>query len=348
MTDENTTESEKTTLTVINEQEVLGKDFKVYGTFEEPMFLAKDVAEWIDYSKTSKGSYKVSQMLASVDEDEKLISLVYVQTECDDYIVDTTSKARKTQDMWFLTENGLYEVLMQSRKPIAKQFKKEVKKILHDLRVGNANLINKQDSEKLLAAVVQNITMLSKLITDNSAKLESVTVSLQETNNKVEQNAKAIDANSIDVAMARSDAKHSLMQSNENLKRIEACEKVAEENVAFRGAVSAVYAENRKQTDDMQSRIAGLENALTRCNIPYIPRSQEVQLENDVLQAVNQYIKRHNVDKKDAWKVFYNNFEKVTNIDVRKESRTHGFKRIFDYIEYIGKLDIFKNVVINA
>lgn len=24
---------------------------------------------------------------------------------------------------WFLTENGLYEVLMQSRKPIAKQFK---------------------------------------------------------------------------------------------------------------------------------------------------------------------------------------------------------------------------------
>lgn len=29
--------------------------------------------------------------------------------------------------MVFLTENGLYEVLMQSRKPIAKVFKKEVK-----------------------------------------------------------------------------------------------------------------------------------------------------------------------------------------------------------------------------
>ena len=34
----------------------------------------------------------------------------------------------------FLTEDGLYEVLMQSRKPIAKQFKKEVKKILKDIR----------------------------------------------------------------------------------------------------------------------------------------------------------------------------------------------------------------------
>ena len=35
----------------------------------------------------------------------------------------------------FLTENGLYEVLMMSRKPIAKKFKKEVKRILHDLRL---------------------------------------------------------------------------------------------------------------------------------------------------------------------------------------------------------------------
>nr|WP_240516075.1 hypothetical protein [Bacillus toyonensis] len=27
---------------------------------------------------------------------------------------------------WFFTEDGIYEVLMQSRKPIAKQWKKEV------------------------------------------------------------------------------------------------------------------------------------------------------------------------------------------------------------------------------
>ena len=36
--------------------------------------------------------------------------------------------------MWFLTEDGLYEVLMQSRKPIAKQFKKEVKTLLKNIR----------------------------------------------------------------------------------------------------------------------------------------------------------------------------------------------------------------------
>lgn len=35
--------------------------------------------------------------------------------------------------MWFLTEQGLYEC-MQSRKPIAKQFKKGVKAILKEIR----------------------------------------------------------------------------------------------------------------------------------------------------------------------------------------------------------------------
>ena len=106
-------------LLVINEQEVLGKQFKVYGTFEEPLFLAKDVAIWIE-------NKNVSQMLRTVDEDEKGIYNVYTPGG--------------NQEMWFLTEDGLYEVLMQSRKPIAKAFKKEVKKILKALRTGKAVL----------------------------------------------------------------------------------------------------------------------------------------------------------------------------------------------------------------
>lgn len=71
------------------------------------------MAEWIDYSKRSDGSYQAGQMLKSVDEDEKI----------------STVNNFNGKEMWFLTEDGLYEVLMQSRKPIAKAFKKEVKKI---------------------------------------------------------------------------------------------------------------------------------------------------------------------------------------------------------------------------
>lgn len=91
----------------------MSRNFKVYGTPENPLFLAKDVAEWIDYSKTSQGYYNTSKMLMTIDEDEKLT------------ITNSNSGGSKI----FLTEDGLYEVLMQSRKPIAKAFKKEVKKI---------------------------------------------------------------------------------------------------------------------------------------------------------------------------------------------------------------------------
>lgn len=107
---------------VIAEQKVLGKEFNIYGTIEEPLFLAKDVAEWIDYAKTGNGDFDVSKMIKSVDDDEKFTT----------NIVRSDGRAHMQS---FLTENGLYEVLMLSRKPIAKKFKKEVKRILHDLRI---------------------------------------------------------------------------------------------------------------------------------------------------------------------------------------------------------------------
>lgn len=109
-------------LQVINQQEVLGQDFRIYGTIENPLFLAKDVAEWIDYSKDSKGNYNVSVMLEKVDDEEKV------------KLYTNLNNVKVGSNTWFLTEDGLYEVLMQSRKPIAKQFKKEVKKILKDIR----------------------------------------------------------------------------------------------------------------------------------------------------------------------------------------------------------------------
>jgi len=107
-------------LQVIDKREILGKQFRVYGDFENLLFLAKDVAEWIDYAKTSNGSYDVSKMLKTIDEDEKLIRKFFVSGQ--------------NRNMWFLTEDGFYEVCMQSTKPNAKIFKKEVKKILKTIR----------------------------------------------------------------------------------------------------------------------------------------------------------------------------------------------------------------------
>ena len=60
-------------LKIIKEQELLGKKFKMYGTVDEPLFLAKDVAEWIEYpfKDSRKVNRDVSKMLKMVDDDEK-------------------------------------------------------------------------------------------------------------------------------------------------------------------------------------------------------------------------------------------------------------------------------------
>ncbi|MCX2823315.1 phage antirepressor KilAC domain-containing protein [Bacillus sp. H1F1] len=120
-------EKEDKQLQIIDQRELLGHEFKIYGTYEEPLFLAKDVATWIDYSVSN-----VSKLIEKVDEDEKTTRTL-------------STNGYKT-DAWFLTEDGLYEVLMQSRKPIAKEFKKEVKKILKTIRktggyVANADMM---------------------------------------------------------------------------------------------------------------------------------------------------------------------------------------------------------------
>ena len=49
-------------------------------------------------------------------------------------LVGTLFRSGQNREAWFLTENGLYEVLMQSRKPLAKEFKKKVKEILKSIR----------------------------------------------------------------------------------------------------------------------------------------------------------------------------------------------------------------------
>lgn len=101
-------------LKIVEQRELLGKEFRVYGDFENPLFLAKDVAEWIEHSNSR-------MMLQAVDENEKLC-------------VNNPYALQGQQEQWFLTEDGLYEVLMQSRKPIAKEFKREVKQILKTIR----------------------------------------------------------------------------------------------------------------------------------------------------------------------------------------------------------------------
>lgn len=122
---------------VLQRTTLLGKELTVYGNAENPLFLARDVAEWIEYDTN-----KIGQMLQTVDDDEKLTTTIY--------------RSGQNRQVWMLTENGLYEVLMQSRKPIAKQFKKGVKAILKEIRTKGGYMAVKSDDtpEEIMAKAI--------------------------------------------------------------------------------------------------------------------------------------------------------------------------------------------------
>ena len=96
---------------IINKSTFLDKEIDVWGSAEQPLFRAKDVSDWLNLKNTP-------EIIKRIDTEER----------------HKFNLGRNGGDTWFLTEDGLYELLMQSRKPIAKQFKKGIKKILHEIR----------------------------------------------------------------------------------------------------------------------------------------------------------------------------------------------------------------------
>ena len=143
---------------VLAKRNMMGRSFKIYGDIENPLFLARDVASWI-------GHTNISHMLNMVDDDEKL-----TYTMCN---------SGQNREMWFLTEDGLYEVLMQSRKPIAKQFKKEVKKILKSIRMNGMYATDKLLDNPDLA--IQAFTKLK----EEREKRKALEIKIEEQKPKV-------------------------------------------------------------------------------------------------------------------------------------------------------------------
>ena len=137
---------------VLAKRNIMGRPFKIYGDIERPLFLARDVASWI-------GHTNARVMLNTVDEDEKVVKNVY-----------TLGGA---QESWFLTEDGLYEVLMQSRKPIAKTFKRKIKEILKTIRKkGEYNIKAPKDDEKLLLA--KAVLLMQSEIDEKTMKIKAL------------------------------------------------------------------------------------------------------------------------------------------------------------------------------
>ena len=96
-----------------------------YDSLDEPKFKASDIATAIDYSDGN-----VWKMLEMCEVDEKLNLPLVV--------------AGQRRSVSFVTETGLYNILSQSRKPIARAWRRIVHEELIALRISRGKNIEEQ------------------------------------------------------------------------------------------------------------------------------------------------------------------------------------------------------------
>ena len=156
---------EEKVLTVVQETVILGKKIRLYGSIEEPLFLASDVAEWIDYAKNPNGSRQTSKMTKTVDKFEKMVVKLLPPDD------------KQARECIVLTEDGLYEVCMRSTKPVAKEMKKEIKEYLKSIRLTGAAI--PQGNEELFTN--NYLPSLSSELKDK------IIIELREHNEKIQQ-----------------------------------------------------------------------------------------------------------------------------------------------------------------
>lgn len=106
-----------------------GHILDVYEDLDNPLFLAVEVARMIDYSVGN-----TAHMLEILNDDEKILCPMSIPYNIKGNTRTNITSNRGNPNKWFVTEDGLYEILFQSRKPIAKRFKAAVKQTLRELR----------------------------------------------------------------------------------------------------------------------------------------------------------------------------------------------------------------------
>lgn len=153
---------------IVDQRDLFGKEFTIYGTIDSPLFLASDVASTI-------GHTNVTVMIKNVEADE---------------IIKFTPNfnlgvLKANQEYNFLTEDGLYEVLMLSRKPIARLFKKEVKNILKQIRK-TGGYIPVQETDDDLTILSRAILIADKTMKEKDAIIAKQTEALSIAEPKAE------------------------------------------------------------------------------------------------------------------------------------------------------------------
>lgn len=108
----------ETRMTKVTKQLILGHEVPILGTLEDPLFRAKDVCEWL-------GDTNPHQTLARIPDE--------LRTSC----VKKIKCMNGATSAWvnYLTETGVYYILMRSRSKEAIKYQMKIAEILKSIRL---------------------------------------------------------------------------------------------------------------------------------------------------------------------------------------------------------------------
>lgn len=141
----------------------------------EPWFVGKDVAEVLGYRDTSDALKK------HVDDDDKLTRRF--------------ADSGQNREMYIINESGLYSLILSSKLPGAKQFKRWVtSEVLPSIRKHGGYIANQEEMspEELMAKALQ---VAQKTLAEREARLAAVTAENQMMKPKAEYFDALVDRN---------------------------------------------------------------------------------------------------------------------------------------------------------
>lgn len=156
---------------------------------DEPWFVGKDVAKILGYVDTNKA------IAMHVDEDDKLN--------------DKTALSLGQRGGWFINESGLYSLILSSKLPSAKKFKRWVtSEVLPALRKSGQYQVKELSGQELMAkALIEAQSVLAakdKVIEEMKPKaLFADAVATSHTSILVGELAKILKQNGIDMGQKR-------------------------------------------------------------------------------------------------------------------------------------------------
>lgn len=130
------------------------KEVRVVVIENKVYFVAKDVCEILEHSDTRKA-------VSRLDDDEKLIGTIFLSGQ--------------NRDVWLINEAGLYTLILTSRKPEAKAFKRWIThEVIPSIRQTGQYSLQNQSQFKLPTTYKEALLELIAKVEDNERLLHTI------------------------------------------------------------------------------------------------------------------------------------------------------------------------------